>query len=66
MGYAEPLPLDPRDTVLVLVDVQEHITPRALRASLTAAGLYNEDVEPVIELWAPQRFLSRLSVVRRS
>lgn len=48
VGYADPLPLDPGNTVLVLVDAQEHLTPRAVRASLSAAGLYSDDIEPVI------------------
>lgn len=48
-GYASPLPLDPADTVLLLVDVQQHLTTRALRASLKAVGVYTADTEPVLE-----------------
>ena len=48
-GYASPLPLDPADTVLLLVDVQQHLTTRALRASLKAVGVYTAEAEPVLE-----------------
>lgn len=49
VGYAEPLHLDPADTVLVLVDVQQHLSKRAIRSSLTAAGLYHDGVEPLLD-----------------
>lgn len=49
VGYAEPLQLHPADTALVLVDVQEHLTKRAIVSSLTAAGLYTESLEPVLD-----------------
>ncbi|PRI11361.1 isochorismatase [Leucobacter massiliensis] len=49
VGYADPLPLDPADTVLVVVDAQQHIAKPAIRASLTAAGLYEPGVEPVLD-----------------
>lgn len=48
-GYATPLPLHPADTVLLVVDVQQHITTRANRASLKATGVYTEAAEPVLE-----------------
>lgn len=47
-GYAEPLTIDPRDTVLLLVDIQEHLSTPAIVASLTAAGLYHEGLDPVL------------------
>lgn len=49
VGYAEPLHLDPADTVLVVVDAQQHLSTRAIRSSLTAAGLYRDDVEPLLD-----------------
>lgn len=48
VGYAEPLPLHPSDTALVIVDAQQHLTTQSIRASLKAAGLYQESVEPVL------------------
>lgn len=50
VGYADPLPISPADTVLVIVDAQEHLSMRALRESFTAAGIYDESVEPVLEV----------------
>lgn len=48
-GYAEPLPLDPSDTALVLVDIQQHLTPRAIRTSLEAVGIHPDDHGNVID-----------------
>ncbi|MBS3182371.1 cysteine hydrolase family protein [Leucobacter manosquensis] len=48
VGYAEPLPLHPADTALVLVDIQQHLSTRSIRASLKQVGVYNESAEPVL------------------
>jgi len=48
VGYAEPLPLHPADTVLVLVDIQQHLSTRSIRASLQHAGVYDESTESVL------------------
>ncbi|WP_336652999.1 MULTISPECIES: cysteine hydrolase family protein [unclassified Leucobacter] len=50
VGYADALPLNPADTALVVVDAQQHLTTRAIRDSLVLAGLYDETVEPVLEV----------------
>lgn len=47
-GYSEPMRLHPADTALVLVDVQHHLSVRAIRASLKHAGVYTDDAEPVL------------------
>lgn len=65
VGYADPLPIDPSDTALVVVDAQQHLTIRAIRDSLVLAGLYDEDVEPVLEVMGEhlQAALDNISAV---
>ncbi|WP_125098833.1 cysteine hydrolase family protein [Leucobacter chromiireducens] len=64
-GYAEPLSLDTRDTVLLLVDVQEHLRKPAIVASLTATGLYRPELEPVLDAMEAtlERALENVSAV---
>ncbi len=47
--YANPVPLDPSDTALVLIDIQECITKPALVEGLSAVGAYSEALDPVLD-----------------
>lgn len=47
--YSSPVPLDPSDTALVLVDIQDCITKPTLVKTLQAVGAYSEALEPILD-----------------
>lgn len=47
--YATPVPLDPADTVLVLIDIQECITKEAFLKTFAALGVDSEPMLPVLD-----------------
>jgi nicotinamidase-related amidase len=47
--YANPVPLDPKDTALVLIDVQNDLTRDYFEAKWKSEGLNMEELQPVLE-----------------
>ena len=47
--YANPVPLDPKDTVLVLIDVQNDLTRDYFEAKWKNEGLNMEELRPVLD-----------------